>query len=81
MRSNPGKPTPCCPRGRLAKTVESLIVGVAMVNRHFRRALERRDDMGRGRQVRVTNPQTDDIDALLLDFPLQLIDLREEIGW
>ncbi len=51
-----------------------------MVDGQFGRAVERRDNMGRGRQVGVTDPQTDNVDALLLDFPLQLVDLREKIG-
>ena len=38
------------------------------------------DDVGRGRQIRVADPQADDVHSRIGDFRLHPVDFREEIG-
>jgi len=68
------------PRRRLAKGGEALVVGVAMVLRVARRLAEAGDDVRRGGRVRVADAQVDEIDPARRHFPLQAVDLGEEIG-
>jgi hypothetical protein len=43
------------------------------------RALDTRNDVSRGRKVRIADSETDDVDAFGLDFLLEAIELGKKI--
>ena len=51
-----------------------------MVDRQIRSALEGLDDMLWRGQVRIANPEADDVDAGLCDLPFQTVEFGKKIG-
>ncbi len=50
-----------------------------MIRRHFGGALERVDDIRRGRQIGIADTEADHVNSLLLDFFFEAVELGEQV--